>query len=178
MIPGKTYYRATWRDFFNLCQFRCDFTQEIDTIWRVSIIEDFLYPNIQWETDQYSVTLLFNSPLSGLMKFGRPNKQHIRDKQLLLCDLLQHFGFYETAWYEAITTLHDVRDLKLMLKFIAPFFGFVGIDINDERIVRAKTINAPSFPYQDWPDNNYDIPYLVRRDRAEKDNCLLFIEEF
>ena len=177
LIPGVTYYRSTWRDFFQCDVNNFNDVKQRDTQWRVAVLEDFLFPDIKWEIDQFSINLIYQSPLSGVMRFGRPNKGDIRDKQLLICDLLQHFGWYNTQWYGAITTLHDLKDIRLMLKFMAPFFGMVGVTISDDRILRAKALNLCAYPYLTWPDFNYDIPYLVRRDKAVENDTLRFIDQ-
>ena len=175
LVPGLVYYRSTWRDFFSCDASDFDDAKIQDITWRVKVLEDFLFPNLSWKWDEYSINLIYDTPSTGLMQFGRAQKNTIRDRQLLLCDVLHHFGFYKKPWYGAMTTLHDLKDLRLMLSFIAPFYGLVGIGINHERVLHAKTNNSDSYPYLTWPDFNYDIPYLNRRDRAVDENRLHFI---
>lgn len=174
LVPGLVYYRSTWRDFVTCESSNFDDIMLQDITWRVKVLEDFLFPNLSWKWDENSINLHYNTP-HGVLQFGRPQKNHVRDRQLLICDVLHHYGFYKNPWYGALTALHDLKDIRLLLSFLSPYFGLSGIEISHDSIRRAKELNSSSYPYLNWPDYNYDIPYLVRRDKALKENRLHFI---
>ena len=176
LVPGCLYYRPTWRDFFS-CKWKIYNEQlKTDIAWRLKVLEDFLSRNLRWESDDETVNLIFDSPKLGLLRFGRTNKSDIRDKQLLITDLLSYHGMFNSTWFDAFTQLHDLKNIPVLLDFLTPFFGLQS-GTTEERIRHTYNTNYSTYPYLHWPDFASEIPYLVKRDRTLRHNRPIYTAE-